>query len=507
MEEFYTQLEEGHYFWWRLVPNRSGSTVTIPDMSRAFNETHLMEAALTRLRSTPNVLAVDVDDTAGEDWSEDIKDIDEDDLPLDVDDPGASSIPVAVDAYMSEEHDAVTEDVEMSPGVIDATIEDVPMAPSAPGKIFDASGYTSLICSTEPILPTIKGLELPTQMATFGFGILTLLGFPGDPNMPVCYRCGVVIFSHNVTSFRSHECRSSQPESTIQVDTPEEEEAVDVVMTIAENGEDRYNVEEEEDDSGREDEIADEQPISHTRTRWAPLTTYLKNNRDKFSTKLATQWPPKPIPAISVLPVQKGYACPVSTCPHAYVKSERLRRHMTDCHQDFPEVEDNEDFAWSGDSPIQSLRHVSAKPAYFKVIVDQTEPAPASLSERMLKALTIADGRDKARTINNAPLMEGPQHTNIFLKTFRYQSIFPADVSEYTSFAISRVKHASPVYSPSRSPQSQLLTLSFLVYMLQGRDALIHTDDTIRRHIGNKDLWVVSLSSCRKAHTFLDTTI
>jgi hypothetical protein len=86
MDEFYTQLEEGHYFWWRLVPNRNGSTVTIPDMSRAFNETDLMEAALNRLRSTPHVLAVDVDDTAGENWTEDIEDIDEYDLPLDVED-------------------------------------------------------------------------------------------------------------------------------------------------------------------------------------------------------------------------------------------------------------------------------------------------------------------------------------------------------------------------------------------------------------------------------------
>jgi hypothetical protein len=113
----------------------------------------------------------------------------------------------------------------------------------------------------------------------------------------------------------------------------------------------------------------------------------------------------------------------------------------------------------------------------------------------MLKALTITDGRNNARTINNAPLMEGPQNTNLFLKTFRYQSIFPADVSEYTSFALSRVKHASPVYSPKRSSQSQLLTLSFLLYMLKGRDALHRTDDTIRRHIGNKDLCVLSFFS------------
>jgi Orsellinic acid/F9775 biosynthesis cluster protein D len=335
-------------------------------------------------------------------------------------------------------------------------------------------------------------------MAGFGFGLLTLLGFPGDPKMPVCYRCGVIIFSHQVKSFRSHQCHSSQPESTTQDDTPEEEEPVDVIMTTAEDAEDRYEVEEEEDDGGREDEMADQQPILHTRTKWAPLTTFLKNNRDKFSTTLRTQRPPTPIPAISVLPVQKGYTCPVPTCPHAYVAEERLRRHLSESHRNFHPNEDDDVFMLPSDSPMQSLRHVSAKPAFFKVIVSQAEPAPESLCERMMKALTITDGRDKARTINNAPLMAGPQHTHIFLKTFRYQSIFPADVSEYTAFTTSRVKHASPVYSPKRSPESQLITLSYLVYMLQGRDALIHTDDTIRRHIGNKDLWVVSIVLARE---------
>jgi hypothetical protein len=328
---------------------------------------------------------------------------------------------------------------------------------------------------------------MPPEMAKFGFGILTLLGFPGDPKMAVCYRCGVVIFSHNVAPFRSHQCRSSQPEPTTHDDTPEEEEGIDVVMTIVEDAEDRYRVEDEEDDGAREDEMADEQPVPHTRTRWAPLTTYLKNNRHKFSDNVGTQRPLNPIPAISVLPVRKGYACPVSICAHAYVTSGRLRRHINDCHRNLRDDDDG-DFVSSGDSPMQSLRHVSINPPFFKVIVSQMEAGTASLCERMTKALTIADGRDKAYTTNNAPLMAGPQHAHMFLKAFRYQTIFPADVSQYTAFATSRVKHASPVHSTRRSPQSQLVTLSFLVYMLQGKDALMHTDDTIRRHIGNNDL-------------------
>jgi hypothetical protein len=508
MEEFYAQLEEGHYFWWRLVPNRPGSIVTIPDMSPAFSNADLKEAALNRLRSTPNVLAVDVDDTAGEDPSEGIEDIDEDLLPLHVEDHGASTIPVAIDPYISEDHAAVMEDIQMSPGVIDQTLNDVEMASSTTRKIFDPyTRYTSLIRSTVPILPVIRGLDLPPPMATFGFGLLTLRGFPGDPIMPVCYRCGVIIFSHNVTSFRSHRCHLPQLESTTHDGNPEDEGATDMIMTMAEDAEDRYNVQDEEGEGDREEEMADQQPILPTRIRWAPLTNFLKNNREKFSITLPSQRPPNPIPAISVLPVQKGYACPVSTCPHAYFALDRLRRHINQSHANDHTVGDDGDFMPSGDCPVQSLRHVSANPAFFKVVVYQAEPSPASLSERMMKALTIADGRDKARTFNNAPLMAGPQHTHIFLKTFRYQSIFPPDVSEYTAFAISRVKHASPVYSPKREPQSQLVTLSFLVYMLEGRHALIHTDDTIRRHIGNKDLWVVSLFSHTKAHDFLDLTI
>jgi hypothetical protein len=136
MQEFYTQLEEGHYFWWRLVPNRSGSTGSIPDMSLAFTDAGLREAALNRLRSTPNVLAVDVDDIAGEDLSEEVEDIDDDILRPDVEDQGSSTIPVAVDAYTSEDQSTMIEDALMSPGAINQTIDDVQMTSSATGKIF-----------------------------------------------------------------------------------------------------------------------------------------------------------------------------------------------------------------------------------------------------------------------------------------------------------------------------------------------------------------------------------
>lgn len=300
-------------------------------------------------------------------------------------------------------------------------------------------------------LPVFVHVEHHPALSQFGMALLSLVDFPGQPVIVVCTECRIGLTPTKV-NLRQH---SLSHEAVAQEDIPE--------------------IPEEDVESDIEEYIKPV-PAKRRNRDLNSLALFVESNT-LFSLLSTIEFPSLPIAEIPFLQLQHGFKCPTCTTISKSEKTITTHIHKHHATHDTPLPILVQQLIPSGTSASQP----------FQVI--QQEMRTTSEIDLLSSVLQSVDiGSDVAHSS-----LLGIQHRNPFIYTFKYEAIFPENINERQAFVQSRLVPTSLISGHNSEPKWHLLHVTAAVYVFLHREHLKQAPHLIRRQIGNRLLYVLSL--------------
>jgi hypothetical protein len=330
------------------------------------------------------------------------------------------------------------------------------------------------------LVPLIPNLQLPPALCLFSFGLLTLVGFPSQPIVPVCLICHKVIGSENVRALQEHfrEHHDSMPPSSIRL-RPFEPTVVTELPTSASKDDEEMEDEPVDEDlpegfldrndepniTQQEDEILFKPPTK--RYKYEPLHEWAKSSP---ITNLPDKRPPTIIPAIPFLVLYDGWRCLSEGCSYASLEQDSIKKHIGKHHK-------TDTYLVPEPCKAQSLHYRIPRSSYFPVVPPPESVPTISIQERMYNELV------KERP---TAAISGIEYANAFMLRFKYSSIYPGDVATYNAHAAQYIVKSTILHDRNQELWEQLLALGCFAYVRRMHGVLTNCLSLYQRILGFK---------------------
>lgn len=384
------------------------------------------------------------------------------------------------------------------------------------------SGYSHFAVN----FPRFHFLTSIPQLLPYDHAILTLVDFPGSPEIIVCLKCRKA--ANPVTSSIQTHSKACSGERHIEVvpnlvmegpteqegdgdqDSADGDEDVDKELGTEDdlNGQtqavvnmehDLEDLREESLDSDLESIVAElddniETRITnsdvvarrHERQQRRALSKFLTENYNRLLSSART-YPIRIIPAIRFFSAINAFRCPNDECSRAFKTKGAVRTHIYKKH---PASTKNLHFE---NCLAQTLGMNGPRSRLF--VVHKIHEEPQSLSPPDL-AQRILDAHSEARSFT----LEDLSHQDPFMRRFRYDSIYPSDPRQRAVFLENKIRITSQLHRPLQDPTLQLLSIAIFYYMATTRLVHYKCDDYFRRQFGNKLRFVLGVDMESESH-------